>query len=120
MVCARRALAAALAAVGLSGPPGAAPAAAADVARGKRLVAQYQCGACHVIPGIAAARGRRAVSLDGFGRRSYIAGRLPNDPQLLQRWIIDPPALLPGTSMPAMGVSEVDARDIAAYLRSLR
>jgi cytochrome c len=67
------------------------------------------------------ARGcRTAVSLAGFGRHSYIAGRLPNEPRLLERWLIDPAALVPGTAMPAMGVSAADARDMAAYLRSLR
>jgi cytochrome c2 len=73
-----------------------------------------------VIPDVPAARGRIAASLAGFGRRSYIAGRLPNEPQLLERWLMDPAALVPGTAMPSMGVSLADARDLAAYLRSLR
>lgn len=97
-----------------------APAAEAQADRGRLLLAQYQCGSCHAIPGVPASRGQVAASLEGFGRRSYIAGRHPNDPETLARWIADPAALSPGTLMPDMGVSEADARAIAAYLGRLR
>ena len=99
---------------------GAPRVAGGDAARGAALMAQYQCGACHAIPGVQAATGDGGPSLDRFGRRSYIAGRLPNVPDRLVAWIIDPPALVPGTRMPAMGVSENDARHIAAALYTLR
>lgn len=98
----------------------AAPAArAGDIERGRRLAERYACGACHAIPGVAAARGTLGPPLDGFGRRSYIAGRLPNGAALLARWIVDPPALVPGTAMPRLGVAPAEASDIAAYLLSL-
>ena len=84
--------------------------------RGRALMAQYQCGACHAIPEVAAARGTAGPSLAGFGQRSYIAGRLPNLPEPLVAWIVNPPAMVPGTRMPAMGVSEADARHMAAAL----
>lgn len=101
-----------------SGGPAPARVAGGDAAQGRLLLAQYQCGACHQIGGVAAARGQLAASLDGFGGRSYIAGSLPNTPETLVRWLVDPPALKPGTSMSAMGVSEQDARHMAAYLYS--
>ena len=87
--------------------------------RGQALMVQHQCGSCHVIPQVAAARGKVGPSLEGFGRRSYIAGELPNGPQTLARWIVAPGALVPDTAMPAMGVSPEDARDMAAYLLTL-
>ena len=90
-----------------------------DAARGRVLLAQYQCGSCHRIEGVAAARGDIAPPLDSFGQRSYIAGQLPNQPEVLVRWLVDPPALKPGTTMPAMGVSAQDARHMAAYLYAL-
>lgn len=93
---------------------------AGDPARGRLLLGQYQCGACHAIPGVQAARGVTAPSLEGYGRRSYIAGHIPNAPEALARWIVDPAAHKPGTSMPAMGVSADDARHMAAYLTELR
>lgn len=91
-----------------------------DPERGRRLLAQYQCGACHTIPGVPASRGQVASSLLGFGQRSYIAGRLPNGAEMLAQWIVHPQALVPGTAMPSMGVSPEDARHMAAYLMELR
>ncbi|WP_310734612.1 c-type cytochrome [Azohydromonas caseinilytica] len=92
----------------------------ADARRGQALLARHQCGACHVIPEVPGAAGRSGPTLEHFGRRSYIAGAVPNTPELLQRWLQDPPALVPGTAMPAMGVSPEAARDMAAYLMALR
>ena len=94
--------------------------AAGDAERGRQLLAQYQCGSCHTIPGVASAGGRIAASLAGFGGRSYIAGRVANRPPLLARWIEQPRALVPDTRMPSMGVSPADARDMAAYLLELK
>ena len=83
-------------------------------------MAQYQCGRCHAIPGVEAANGRIGPPLGDFGRRSYIAGQWPNQPAWLQRWLMNPPSLVPGTTMPVLGVGEADARDMAAYLSTLR
>jgi cytochrome c1 len=57
-----------------------------------------------------------APPLDHFYARSYIAGRLPNTEENLLKWIQDPQQIEPGTAMPNLGVSEDEARDIAAYL----
>jgi cytochrome c len=97
-----------------------AVAEADSVERGRALLAQYQCGSCHTIPGVADSRGRLAPPLSAWRHRSYIAGRLPNRPDVLARWIAAPQALVPGTAMPSMGVSPEDARAMAAYLFSLR
>ncbi|MES2957122.1 MAG: c-type cytochrome [Pseudomonadota bacterium] len=88
--------------------------------RGRVLVEKYHCGSCHTVPDVPAARGTLAVPLTGFGRRSYIAGRVPNEPALLAGWIAEPADVVPDTAMPDMGVSDVDARDIAAFLGQLR
>ena len=98
-------------------PYGGAP--SAQRIAGQRLLAQYQCGSCHAIPGVPIAQGAAAPPLGAFGRRSYIAGRVPNRPDTLADWIVAPASLVPGTSMPAMGVSPADARDMAAYLLAL-
>jgi cytochrome c len=55
-----------------------------------------------------------------FARRAYIAGQLPNEPDNLIRWIRDPQAVEPGTAMPSLGVEPAVARDMAAYLYTLR
>lgn len=90
-----------------------------DARLGQRLLAQYQCGSCHLIPDVPAARSLTGPALDTFGRRSYIAGHIPNRPDALVAWIVDPPAMKPGTLMPAMGVSPDEARHMAAYLYAL-
>jgi cytochrome c len=91
----------------------------AEVQRGRALLSQYQCGACHAIPGVASSRGTAAQPLERWSGRSYIAGRLPNRRDVLAQWIAAPQALLPGTTMPSMGVSPEDAQAMAAYLFSL-
>jgi len=83
------------------------------------LVQQYQCGSCHEIPQVPAARGGIGPSLAGFGRRSYIAGEIPSSHEALARWLVAPDSLVPGTAMPAMGVAPQDAHDIAAWLLTL-
>ncbi|MGW3611045.1 c-type cytochrome [Micromonospora sp. NPDC005163] len=87
--------------------------------RGAELIAQYGCGSCHTIPGINRADGLVGPPLTRFGARSYIAGQLPNNAENLRRWIVDPQAVEPGTAMPNLGISAIDAQDIAAYLYTL-
>ena len=94
-------------------------AARGDAALGLRLLTQYQCGSCHAIPGVPAARGIHGPTLQAFGKRSYIAGRVPNFPDALAQWLVAPASLVPGTTMPSMGVSPEDARHMAAYLGQL-
>lgn len=96
--------------------PKAPRVAGGDPVRGRALMAQYQCGACHAIPDVAAARGTAGPTLAEFWQRSYIAGQIPNLPEPLVAWIVNPPAMVPGTRMPVMGVSEADARHMAAAL----
>ena len=93
---------------------------AGDARRGATLIAHYGCGYCHSIPGIDNAKGRVGPPLAGFGDRLYVAGMLPNTPENLAAWIEDPQRIVPGNVMPVLGVGDQDARDIAAYLQSLR
>jgi cytochrome c1 len=58
--------------------------------------------------------------LANLSRRTILAGQLPNNPDNLMLWIEHPQRVRPGNDMPELGVSESDARDIAAYLYSLR
>jgi cytochrome c len=98
----------------------AAQADGGAAARGQRLMAQYQCTACHAIPEVPGAVGNAGPPLDKFGRRSYIAGGIPNTAANLTRWLDNPQAVKPGTAMPDLGVSPAEARDMAAYLLTLK
>lgn len=95
------------------------PSAAGNIDRGRQAIRSFQCGACHVVPGVREARGRTGPTLEKFARRIYIAGAAPNEPEVLARFLRDPPALSPHTSMPEMGIDERTSRDMAAYLLSL-
>ncbi len=87
---------------------------------GPSLIVAYGCAACHTVPGVKGARGNVGPPLTRFGDRTYIAGMLRNTPANLVRWIRDPQGVVPGNAMPNMGVTEAEARDIAAYLYTLR
>lgn len=99
--------------------PAAEQAHQGDPARGQQLISTYGCGSCHVVPGVSGANGLVGPPLTHFGQRSYIAGELPNNASNLQKWIMNPTQVEPGTAMPDLGVTKVDAQDIAAYLLSL-
>jgi cytochrome c len=90
-----------------------------DVDRGREAMLRLECGACHVIPGVRGARGRTGPSLEEFAQRVYLAGNWPNEPAMLVRFLRDPPAISPHTLMPAAGMDEATARDMATYLYSL-
>lgn len=90
--------------------------AGGDVGRGRAALIAYECGACHRIPGIPGARGYVGPPLGDYRESVYVAGRYPNVPASLVEWIRHAPTLDPQTAMPELGVSETEARDIAAYL----
>ena len=96
------------------------PETGGDAQRGAELINQYRCGACHTIPGIHDARGRVAPPLMFFGDRTFIAGEVPNTPANLVRWIQSPQSIESATAMPNLGLTEQQARDVAAYLYMLR
>jgi len=100
-------------------PPAHLAIAGADAARGEALIHGYGCGLCHRIDGISGANGTVGPPLDDYAARNLVAGILPNTPPALIAWLIDPPAIAPDTGMPNMGITEGEARDIAAYLYTL-
>lgn len=91
-----------------------------DVEAGRRGFDAFGCGTCHMIEGNDAARGLVGPPLDHMARRVYIAGQLRNTPAKMVAWVRNPREIEPGTAMPDLGLSEQQARDIAAYLYTLR
>ena len=88
--------------------------------RGQELIRSYGCGACHTIPHVAGARSTVGSDLGGIAGRAYIAGVLPNTPENMMRWLMNPPAIDDKTAMPNLHIGAVEARDMAAYLYTLR
>jgi cytochrome c2 len=114
----RLALAIALVLSGCSGK--APPALGGDPENGKLLLRQFACGSCHSIPGVANASGNVGPPLAGVAKRVYLGGVLPNTPENMASFIREPHKADPRTAMPAMGVTEAHARDMVAYLYTLK
>jgi cytochrome c1 len=91
-----------------------------DWHRGAETIQKYRCGACHVIPGIRDANGYVGPPLNSFAKRTFVGGEVPNQPEYLVQWIKSPQSIEPGTAMPTLGLSDQEARDVAAYLYTLR
>jgi cytochrome c2 len=91
-----------------------------DPDRGKDVISTHGCGSCHTIPGVRGANALVGPPLNQLGGRAYVAGVLPNTPDNMVRWLLDPPGVNPKTAMPNLHLSELEARDIAAYLYTLR
>jgi cytochrome c1 len=88
--------------------------------RGKQLVAQYGCTVCHIIPGIDGPRGMVGPSLEHFGSRTVIGGKIPNTPGNVIRMLQNPQALNATNVMPNLGITPADAKDLAAFLDTLK
>jgi len=80
------------------------------------LMRRFGCAGCHTIPGVRGADGKVGPRLEDLRERVFIAGSVPNEPENLIRWIVAPNSFAPHAAMPPSGVSEVEARAIAAYL----
>jgi mono/diheme cytochrome c family protein len=91
-----------------------------DPGRGRTALQQYACVSCHTVPGVTGPAARVGPPLAGIGSRQMLAGVLPNSPESMARWLRAPHAFSPLGAMPELGVSERDARDIAAYLATLK
>jgi mono/diheme cytochrome c family protein len=100
-------------------PPDHLTISGADPEQGRQLIRDYGCGTCHRIDGIRGSNGRVGPQLRDYAQRHLLAGILPNTPTTLVAWLMDPPALDPRTGMPNLGVSEAEARHMAAYLYTL-
>ncbi|WP_431323293.1 c-type cytochrome [Rhizobium sp. YTU87027] len=87
-----------------------------DPSKAAPIFRRYGCTGCHVIPGIAGADGKVAAPLSGIRQRVYIAGVVDNNADNLVQWIVSPQAFSPRTAMPSTGITQQEARDLAAYL----
>ena len=99
---------------------GPAAIAGGDPGRGRDAIRRSGCGSCHDIPGVTGAHGAVGPPLGGIAGRVYIAGVLPNTPDNMVQWLLDPPRVDSLTAMPKTGLRDAEARDVAAYLYGLR
>jgi cytochrome c len=87
-----------------------------NAGRAPPLLRRYGCGGCHTIPGVPGADGQVGPPLGQFRQRVFIAGSLPNTADNLVKWVARPSDFHPGSAMPDTGISNSEARDVAAFL----
>jgi cytochrome c len=91
-----------------------------DPSRGKVELRQKGCGSCHTIPGVDGAHALVGPPLDHVAGRSYVAGMLPNTPDNMRSFIMHPQQVKPRNAMPEIGLTDEEARNMTAYLYTLR
>jgi cytochrome c oxidase subunit 2 len=117
----------------LMSAPGAAPASAPGTAAAAQapagaaaggaeaLIQAKICWTCHVIPGIANAKGTIGPDLTGLTKRpKIVAGLLDNNAANLKRWLKNPPAVKPGTAMPSLGLTDAEVDQLVKFLTGLK
>ena len=100
--------------------PAYPPRTGGNASAGAVVIGQKGCGSCHTIPGIRGAKGLVGPPLLYFSRRTMIAGELPNTPENVVSWIRSPQSVEANTAMPNLGLTDQEARNVAAYLYTLR
>lgn len=94
----------------------------ADSARqaGQEVFLSRGCVMCHTVRGTPAAS-RVGPDLTHIGsRRTLAAGTLPNTPEHLASWVLDPQAIKPGVLMPPNRLSPAELAALISYLQGLR
>ena len=89
-----------------------------NITRAPELIRRYGCAGCHTISGIPGGDGQVGGPLQDIRRRVFIGGVITNSPDNMIKWIVSPQTFSPRSAMPATGISEAEARDVAAYLYS--
>jgi cytochrome c oxidase subunit 2 len=93
--------------------------AVAQAVRGKQVFLQAGCVACHTIRGVSA--GVLGPDLTHVGARTTLAaGMWENTPEHMARWIEDPPARKPGTTMLKLNLARDQIADLVVYLQALK
>ncbi len=100
-------------------------AGAGDAGRGAQAY-EARCGGCHSVetdrvgPRHRGVVGRRAGSVDGYAYSDALkSSRITWDAALLDRWLTDPEALVPGQRM-GYRLGDAQARaDVIAFLQTL-
>jgi cytochrome c oxidase subunit 2 len=97
----------------------APPEPAEAVAAGKSVYTANACVGCHTIVGVSA--GALGPDLTHFGSRTTLgAGLYANTPENVALWVRNAPAVKPGVKMPAIALTDEQARALADYLLSLK
>ena len=90
--------------------------AAGDPDRAPDVIRRYGCAGCHTIPGIPGGDGKVGGPLADIKGRVFVGGVVTNTTDNMIAWIVSPQTFSPRSAMPATGITEAEARDVATYL----
>jgi cytochrome c2 len=99
-----------------------------EIQQGMSVIQKHRCGGCHTIPGIPGANGNIGPDLGPNGdippvsaRNPMASGLVPNNSaDDMVAWLVNPPALKPGTLMPNLGLTDEEAALATAYLYAIQ
>jgi cytochrome c2 len=94
-----------------------------EAAEGKEVFLNRGCVVCHRVPGVPEAQGTIGPNLRGVGNPAThpkIAAVVDNTTDNMVRWLMNPQTVKPGTAMPSVGLSEAEARKLAAFMETLK
>lgn len=104
--------------------PGGSSGGAASADRGKALITEKGCIACHVVKSVPGAVGTIGPELDGVGdtakRPKIVVNTLDNNADNLKKWLSNPPAVRPGTAMPNLSLNQTEVDSLVAFLQTLK
>jgi cytochrome c1 len=96
------------------------PAPVTAAAPAERLFVDSGCGGCHTLSGVAGATGVAGPNLTNVSLRPTLAGNtIPNTPETLARFLLEPASVAPDTRMPSVGLTPHEAQQLAAFLFGL-
>jgi cytochrome c oxidase subunit 2 len=88
--------------------------------KGMQTFEQSACAGCHTVRGTSASGSIGPDLTHLMSRQTIAAGLLANTAQNLDAWIENPGALKPGTTMPAVPLSDQDRQALVKWLVTLR
>jgi len=87
---------------------------------GQQIFLRSACSSCHTVAGTSAG-GTAGPNLTHLAsRRQLAAGTIPNTPEALGNWVVDPQSAKPGNRMPNESITGPDLHALLAYLESLK
>ncbi|HTP80819.1 MAG TPA: c-type cytochrome [Bacteroidota bacterium] len=92
--------------------------AGGNAARGKKVFETVGCQACHVTAGFTTVRDSRGTSYDIAPELTRVGSKLGGD--WIFDWIKNPRHFNPETRMPNLRLTDAEARDVVAYLLTLK
>jgi cytochrome c oxidase subunit 2 len=91
-----------------------------NAARGQQVFRELTCVNCHAIQGVDTKSNAGPDLTHLASRRQLGSGIVPNTPENLRRWLVDPQQVKPGVLMPNFKLSDEQIEHLLAYFATLQ